>query len=299
MFRRHVFDAEFREGKIPETLLSSMFALGSRFVPESEILQTFGQDFPEPWTYLARLSFRNSRFNEENDIHTEMSLNDVKTSFMLTLYEYTSFPGPKAWMRVGTTVRAAMAAGLHQLDLPDNWRFISLSEAEKEEWRYTWWAVWRVDSSINVLAYSPFGINTCNIHTALPSTSVADFTNGIIGPSSGEFLQADPITAWKSLKDLHLALSKDSLSIYFQTVSYNREAMTSRQQLRVNATPDLIKTFNNMKNINPYLQMVLPHSFFNGVRRTNGETVDQHRQRLETVVLLHMSVFMVMFPFYL
>jgi len=219
-----------------------------------------------------------------------MSLNDIKISFLLTLYEYTSFPGPKAWMRVGNTVRAAVAAGIHQLDRPDNWRFSSLSEAEKEEWRYVWWAVWRVDSSINVLASSPFGINTCDIHIALPSTCVEDFTNGITTRCSGEFLQADPIKSWRSHRGLQQAVSEDTLNIYFKTVSYNREAIACRQRLRANPTPEMIIEFNNMKSILPYLQVELPTSFFNGAKRPAGESFDQHRQRLETLLLLHVLV---------
>jgi hypothetical protein len=290
MFRRPIFDADIRDNKIPDALLYLIFALASRFIPSSDIPRTFGLNLSEPWEHFARLAFKKSRFNEENESDSPMSLNDVKISFLLTLHEYTSFPGPKAWMRVGNTVRAAIAAGIHQLDRPDNWRFSSLSDAEKEEWRFVWWAVWRVDSSINVLACSPFGINTCDIHIALPSTSVEDFTNGITTPCSGNFLQADPIKSWRSHRGLQQAVSEDTLNIYFKTVSYNREAITCRQRLRANPTPEMVADFRNMKSILPYLQVELPTSFFNGAKRPVGESFDQHRQRLETLLLLHMSV---------
>jgi hypothetical protein len=265
-----------------------MFALASRYMPASEVSQVFGQNMTEPWEYFARLGFKKSRFTDENESDAPMTLDDIKISFLLTLYEYTSFPGRRAWMRVGNTVRVAIAAGLHQVDYPNQRSGPPMTQDEQEEWRLTWWAVWRVDSSINILAGSPFNIETCDIHTALPSSSTANFTAGIIPPPTGDFLPADVTRPWKSVQDLQRIIFKDSPDFYLQTVSYNREAAICRRRLHSHPAPELIGKFASFKQVLPYLRLGLPHSFFAGARLPTEENVEKHRKRIETLILLHM-----------
>lgn len=290
LFRRVAFEADLLDDRVPESLLYLMFALASRYVPASELSQIFGPDMTEPWEYFSQMGFKKSRFSDENDSDAPISLDDVKTSFLLTLHEYTSFPGRKAWMRVGNTVRVAIAAGLHQLDQPGQHNATPMLEAEREEWRQTWWAVWRVDSSINVLAGSPFNIQTCDIYTALPSSSTADFTAGVILTSTRDLLPSDVIQPWKSAQDLQRTVLKDSPNFYFQAASYNREAAICRRRLYSNPTTELMDEFNNLKQVLPYLKIALPPSVFSGVRQASEEGIDKHRQRIETLILLHMLV---------
>lgn len=290
LFRRAVFEIDLRDHKVPEALLCMMFALASRYVPSSELLQLFGPDAIEPWEHFARLGFKSSRFNDENDSDAAMSLDDVKTSFLLALHEYTSFPGRRAWMRIGNTVRVAIAAGLHQVDQSNKTTASTIPDAELEERRLTWWAVWRVDSSINVLAGSPFNIETSDTNTALPSSSTANFTTGIIAPSSGDFLPTDVISPWKSIQELQRITSVDSPNFYYQTVSYNREAAICRRRLYSQPTPELMGEFKSLKQVLPYLKIALPHPFFAGARLPTEENRDKHRQRLETLILLYMCV---------
>jgi hypothetical protein len=285
-----VFEADLRDHKVPDALLCMMFALASRYVPSSELLQVFGPDVIEPWEHFARLGFKSSRFNDENESDAAMSLDDVKTSFLLALHEYTSFPGRRAWMRIGNTVRVAVAAGLHRIDQPNKSAVLPMPDAEVEERRLTWWAVWRVDSSINILAGSPFNIETCDTHTALPSSSTASFTASVISPSSGDFLPTDVIKPWRSTQDLQRTTSKDSPNFYYQTVSYNREASICRRRLYSHPTPELLGEFNSFKQVLPYLKIALPHSFFAGARLPTEGNIDKHRQRIETLILLHMCV---------
>jgi hypothetical protein len=286
LFRRAAFEADIRDNKVPEALLYMMFALASRYVQGSKLSQIFAQNEEEPWEYFARVGFKKSRFNIENNSNAPISLDDVKTSFLLTLHEYTSFPGRKAWTLVGNTVRLAIAAGLHRIDQLHQSTLPPMPKAELEEWRLTWWAVWRVDSSINILASSPFNIETSDISTALPSSSTANFTAGIIPPSSRDFLPVDVIKAWKSGQDLKRIVSKESPNFYFQTVSYIREAAICRKRLYSNPTPELTGELNNLKQIFPYLRSALPQSSF-AATRLSDESIDKHRQRIETLILLH------------
>ena len=290
LFRRPAFEADLADNKIPEALLCMMFALASRYVPGSELSRVVGPNMTEPWEYFARSGFRKSRFCDENDSDAPMSLEDIKTSFLLALHEYTSFPGRKAWMRVSNTVRVAIAAGLNRLDQPGRQNVVPMLDAELEEWRLTWWAVWRVDSSINVLAGTPYSIETADVFTALPSSSTAMFTAGIIPSSSRDFLPSDVIRPWNSAQDLERIVSKDTAEFYYQTVSYNREAAICRRRLYSNPTPELMGEFNKLKQVLPYMRVALPNLFFSGVKLSTEENSDRHRKRIETLILVHMYV---------
>jgi hypothetical protein len=287
LFRKPVFEADLTHNKVPEALLHIMFALASRYVPASELVNVFGPNITDPWEYFARSSFSKSRFNDENESDAPMSLDDIKISFLLAVHEYTNFPGRRAWMRIGNTVQFAISAALHQLDRSDRSHMPPVSEAELEEWRLTWWAVWRVDSSINVLAGSPFSIQTSDISTALPSSSAAEFTAGIGVLSAKGFLPADIINAWKSVHDVKRIVSLDSPNFYLQVASYNRQAAICRRQLR-NPTPGLMVELDKLKQVLPYLKTVLSPSFLAGKRQLPVESISKHRQRIETLVILHM-----------
>lgn len=291
LFRKPSFEANLKNFKIPQALLCMMFALASRYVPASDLTRVFGPNAAEPfepWDHFARLGFRCSRFCDENDSDAPMSLDDIKISFLLALHEYTSFPGRRSWMRIGHTVRVAVAAGLHQIDERHNPKAALMSREELEEWRWTWWQVWRVDSSINILAGSPFNIQTCDVHTFLPSSAAAEFTAGIMPLVPQCFLPADATIQWKSIQDLQRTVLKDSPDFHYQTVSYNREAAICRRRLYQHPTPELVSQFNSLKQILPYLRIALPPAFFSGARLPGGEGTDKHRQRIETLIILLM-----------
>jgi hypothetical protein len=287
LFRKPAFDAGITDNTVPEALLYIMFALASRYIPTSDRVSVFGLEISDPWEHFARVSFRKSRFNDENESDAPMSLDDIKISFLLALYEYTNFPGRKAWIRIGSTIRFAIAAGLHQLDRPDRSNAPLVSEAELEEQRLVWWAVWRVDSSINVLASSPLSIQMSDICTALPSSSTAGFTAGIEAPPARDILPADVQNAWISAQDVKRMVLLDSPNFYFRIVSYNRQAAICRRQLLRNPTPELMGEFNQLKQVLPFLKLVLPPAYIAGVRNPSNESIEQHRRRIETLVLLH------------
>jgi hypothetical protein len=265
-----------------------MFALASRYVPRSELARVFGPNAVDPWDHFARSGFKSSRFCSDNESDAPMTLEDIKTSFLLALHEYTSFPGRRSWMRIGNTVRVAIAAGLHRIDERGNTTTSLMSHEEREERRWTWWQVWRLDSSINILAGSPFNIEICDVHTFLPSSSAAVFTAGDIPTSPRDFLPADATMPWKSIQDLQHAISTDSPNFYYQTVSYNREAAICRKRLYLRPTPELASQIKKFQQMLPYLKLALPQYFFSGARLPGQESTDTHRQRIETLVLLLM-----------
>ena len=77
--------------------------------------------------------------------------------------------------------------------------------------------------------------------------------------------------------------------MYYCTVSYNREAVIRRRRLRLNPTLELMDELKDFKKVLPFLKEVFP-TFFSAAIDSSQETVEKHRTRLQTLVLLQMCV---------
>lgn len=284
MFCRHTFDQDLEDGKVPDRLLNAMFAVSSRFSPPSEISILLGSSSTTLWDSFARLAEHQKSYHENQN--EPISLNDVKTEALLTLYEYTNFPGRKAWMMVGNLVRAALAMGLHLIDSGRE-RDPSFSDLQLEECRFVWWTVWKLDSAINTLAGSPFGIDSHCIGTALVSTSIADFTAGIVIESSKQYLSMDSERPWKSAQQLVMSANDDGLGMYLLAVSHLRDGSRLRQRLYINPTPQLVNQLTILRNALSCMRLSLPVWYFEPERQSSFETPYKHRTRLETLLIFY------------
>lgn len=128
MFQKPIFLRELRHNNLPESLLNAVFAVASRFVLPANRIRVFGA-FPVPEDKFYELAQGQSR--EELDQQGPICLNDVKRACLLAIYEYTRCPSRKALVLVGTAVRLALLARLHQVDCEGS--LASLSDAEQEE----------------------------------------------------------------------------------------------------------------------------------------------------------------------
>lgn len=250
-------------------------------------MRIFGPKETEPWKSLAFASRQLGRRHDDENADARITLDDVKTAFLLALLEYTNFPGRRAWLRVGHAVRLAISARIHCVDIPNHPSSSSHTAEEQEERRMVLWAVWRLDTSINILAGTPFSLDTLDISTALPSVSTATFTYSSIPPSLKDFLPETPSKPWHTLQDLLRNLSREAPIMYYDAVSYNREAVIRRRRLRFNPTLELMREVKDFKKVLPFLKEVLP-AFFSPTIDPSQETVERHRTRLETLVLLQM-----------
>lgn len=284
MFCRKSFERDLAEGRIPNKLLYAFYAVSSKFAPPEEIHTLLGSSCSTPWESFARIAER--EIQEQEDKNTYISLNDVKADVLLTLYEFTSFPGRKAWITVGTLVRMALAIGLHRVDC--DIQNTNLTEFEREEHRFVWWAVWKLDSAINTLTGSPFGIDSHSIGTALASTSIADFTAGIVSKTKLQFLPTDSSRSWRSAQELLATDTEDGMNMYLLAVCHLRTVTLCRQRLHANTTPELIRHFIVLKNTFSCMRLSLPEWYFNPSRHSALETQSSHRGRLETLLILHM-----------
>jgi hypothetical protein len=271
------------EKNFPDKLLNAMFALVSKFVPSSQAHVFSG--CPNPGERFARLARQQSRDLEDSD--APISLNDVKAAVLLTLYEYTTFPGRRAWRMVATMVRMAVGMGLDRIDCGD--QASSLSDLELEEHRFVWWSVWRLDSAINILASSPFGVDTSSIGTALPSTPFAEFTAGITGIFTQEFLAHGSTSPWKTARRVTSDDAKDDgMRMYLLAVCHLRTVSTCMQRLYSNPTSELIGNLMVLRNTLSCMRLSLPAGYFDPARQVALETPDKHRLRLETLLIFYM-----------
>ncbi|OBT63479.1 hypothetical protein VE03_08093 [Pseudogymnoascus sp. 23342-1-I1] len=281
MFRKPMFHQRFHENQIPESLLNAMFAMSSRFVPTSDIFRVFGK-FSTPWENFAKLAHQQSHDRLEEN--SAICLDDIKTACLLAIHEYTNYPGRKAWMYVGNAVRLSLASRLHQIDIRGN--SCGLSDADREEWRFVWWAIWKLDSTINVTAVMPFGIDCHTIGSALVSTTVADFTNGITKQSTGTLLDTDSAKSWRAVREMQSRDPGDGFNIHLLAVSLLRGVSQCQQRLYANSTPEEIARMMALRNTFSCMRLALPAWYFNAAKHPS-EQFHSHRHRLETIIMFH------------
>lgn len=265
-----------------------IFALAAKFSLEPGV-----ETLSNPKCWLSGAAYVEGVLEDghEDDGEQPVELNDIKTAFLTSLYEYTHLPGRKAWIRMGVLARMAYSGGLHQVDGPKS--VASLSEGEREERRYVWWAIWKLDTYSNCVASTPFLFDQDNICTFLVSTSVDDFTAGNIKPSTQTLLAAGSGPLTRMFDHLKFNDASDAQKIYIIVNCLLRESSTLRRQFALNATPAICDRFATLKNTCSYIRLAFPTWYLHPVRKMSPEESSvAHRQRLETLLQLHTFVFL-------
>ncbi|TVY36451.1 Citrinin biosynthesis transcriptional activator [Lachnellula occidentalis] len=281
LFCRTSLKREATEGTISKKLLYALYTVSSRFASVEDIRALRGTTDSTPWNSFAHLADLESMAQDEN---RDISLNEIKADILLTLYQFTSFPGRKAWMMVGALMRTAFAMGLHRIDCgiqrPD------VTDFELEEKRFVWWAIWKLDSAINSVTGSHFGIDNHGIGTALVSTSVAQFTAGDVGRSNSRFLPTDSSRSWIKAHEISSTDTDDGMNMHLVSVCFLRAVMQCRQILHANPSPELVRQFAVLRNVLPCMRLSLPEWYFDPAMQSL-EMASSHRARLETLILMH------------
>ncbi|KND93288.1 hypothetical protein TOPH_02354, partial [Tolypocladium ophioglossoides CBS 100239] len=107
----------------------------------------------------------------------------------------------KAWRTLGTCVRLAYELNLHLIDMKDS---ENPGEADPKTWcdneekRRAWWAIWEMDVFATTIRRTPTAVDWSQIETMLPVEDECWFQNQI-RPSC--YLDVDPISRWRSLRD--------------------------------------------------------------------------------------------------
>ncbi|OQE46552.1 hypothetical protein PENCOP_c001G04889 [Penicillium coprophilum] len=279
MFRKTLFYDELSVNMIPPALLLSMFAVSSRFAGISCYTESSSSDQPQEYFDAAYKEFR-----QEMDRNRPVELNDVKTACLLALYDYTSAPSRRAWLLVRDAMSLALAARLHEVDSVDS--LIEFSDPEKEERRFVWWTIWKLDSTVNVSTVTPFGIDCRMIGTALVSTTVQNFTADTLGPIVPVIPEMDPVKSWTSILAPNLQDTGDGFNTHLFAVSLLRAVSECQQRLNAKLCPEEIARADTLNRILSSLHLILPDSFFSPTKRLM-EQEHAHRLRLETNIMLN------------
>lgn len=278
MFRKTLFYNQLAANLIPSALLYSMFAVSSRFAGTS----CHAANQPEDYFNTAY-----KRFRQEVDRNCPVELNDVKTACLLALYDYTSAPTRRAWLLVRDAMSLALAARLHEVDSLDS--LGEFSDSEKEERRFVWWTVWKLDCTVNVATVTPFGIDCRMIGTALVSTTVENFTADVLGPIVPVIPEMDPVKSWSSIVAPNLQDTGDGFNTHIYAVSLLRAVSECQQRLNAKLCPEEIARADSLNRILSSLHLVLPECFFSPTKRLMEEE-HVHRLRLETNIMLNTYV---------
>lgn len=291
LFRKPVFYADLIANNIPDMLLAATFAVSSRFLPTRQIGKLFG-DSCKPWDNFSRIA--QEKYQEEIQKNDPVTLTLIKTACLLTLYENTKAPSRQGWLLVNSAVRLALMAQLHQIDTRDYPANDEVSAAEKEEWRFVWWTVWKLDCTLNVTACAPFGINDQMIGTGLVSTTIEDFTRNIVYTTNFPLMPAemDPLKFWTSSPlGPQICDAGDGFNTHLFATSLLRAVSECQQRLDIKSTMEDIKRIAALDDILSSMHLILPDWFLDASRR-DMESVHCHRTRLEIIIMLNTYVFL-------
>lgn len=283
MFRRPVFYDDLLNGRIPDALLVAMFAVACRFLPDDKCNRLFGPTCA-PWEHFSELAHRKSREDMVREQNMPVTLNSVRAACLLALYEYTSSPSRQAWILVGNAMRLAIMAQLHQVDCA--YYAEGLSPGDREERRFVWWTIWRLDCTINVATVTPFGIDSQMIGTALVSTTIAGFTAGLIKANNNNVPEVDPIRSWLSIQGPQIYDTGDGFNTHLFAVSLLRAVSECHQRLSTKPNPEDIKRITSLDEIFTAVELIFPCSFF-APAKSPIEDFHTHRLRLETIIMLN------------
>lgn len=291
MFRKNRFRDELSANMIPPALLLAMFAVSSRFAGASCYIDSGSSSQPQEYFDAAYKEFR-----REMDRNRPLELNDVKTACLLALYDYTSAPSRRAWLLVRDAMDLALAARLHEIDSLDSLH--EFSDAEKEERRFVWWSIWKLDSTVNVATVTPFGIDCRMIGTALVSTTVQNFTADALGPIVPVIPEMDPVKSWTSILAPNLQDTGDGFNTHLYAVSLLRAVSECQQRLNAKLCLEEIARADTLNRVLSSLQLILPDCFFSPTKRLM-EQEHAHRLRLETNIMLNTFVYFSVFTWFI
>lgn len=279
LFREPVFYQDIIYGRVPRELLAIMLALAARFSPNIRLAQH--TDYRH---WQAILSQSEPHCETETSTRPDtIDLNAVKKECLLAVYQYIQFPGHEAWSQAGRMTRTAIGCGIHQIDSPK--MKCDMTEEEREESRFVWWTIYKLDTCFNGIALTQLGINDNLICTFLPSISIEDFTANSLRPSSKECLQTGPRGFEQVLRRDQPDQDVDCESIYVRITALLRESHVLRCLLGLNFRAEHRDQLSNIVSACHLIQSSLPGWFHGPARRIEQqEAPHQHRRRLEMLL---------------
>ncbi|TGO80964.1 hypothetical protein BPOR_1475g00010 [Botrytis porri] len=276
LFRARPFYEDYHNGKITKELLAPMLALAAPFSSDPRI------------SVLSRLDFWQDMVLDHGSSGSPRTaaLDEVRVAVLRTLYGYAHFQGRQAWQQIGNLTRLACAYGLHKVDSPSNKTL--MSEEDREERRYIWWSVSKLDTHSNCIASTPFSIDPENVYTFLVSTPVEEFTAGSTWPSIRAILNTGSGRAEQLVQAIRLNGTNGGQNIYVMFEYMLREVSTIRRRLVLNPNShnqDLLFAFRNLCS---HIRLGMSTSYLHPSRNlVLNEAPFAHCKRLELLLHFH------------
>ena len=305
LFRKQDLLNQYNAGKIPQAVLSAIFAVSAALSMNAEIMMRGPTRVGEYYASLTRQACSPLCMSD-----VPVTINDLRALFLLALYEFRTSPNRRAWATAGHLVRLGYHYGLHQVDNVANCAFYEpdlTSSDELESWRYLWWSIYVLDTYCNATASTPSSIDLDSLCTALPAGSVDNWTNGGATTSTDRmFLRGD-------IEDILSLLRKISSNWlheneYESGVDANfvirliitwqvREVFHLRRAVNQNPAGNFERKYQSILTQLAAIRLALPVSYLDAQRRASmGERKHDHALRLVNLLEMQISHLPVALP---
>ncbi|KIV78154.1 hypothetical protein PV11_09900 [Exophiala sideris] len=281
MFRRPQFEHDLAAGRVFVGLLNAMLAISFRYLSRQDLSRFLVDKTPTSSDYADRAR---AQLDAVLSQRGATSLDIVRTACLLAVFDYFSCPNPRSWMSVSTAIRLAIMTKLHQTDSPGV--ATGLSDASKEDCRYLWWTIWKLDTTISSISMTSFAIDGACIGVAVPTSNVEDYTNDMVQPSALYFLETESSKCWRAFQDMQSKSLDHAFNMHLAAVLFLRGVSQCQQRLQTRPSPGLVGEMMSMKNAFSCIRLALPSEFWNGSKSIDEDDYS-HRNRLETLIMLY------------
>ncbi|KAH8591998.1 hypothetical protein B0O99DRAFT_577702 [Bisporella sp. PMI_857] len=294
LFREDTFFSQLENGIISDYLLSIIHAISARILGP---VAWWSQDILD--TSLAYLV--NTVTVETWNPTEPLSLDNFRTSCLLTFYGFHQYPGEKAWTRIALLSRKAYQCGLHQIDSAENrdsfdWNLIS--DDRIEDWRHVWWCIFCLDSYSSFSNATPYSVEVESVKTALLGTSLHPDGNGSTGQKNLCFIPPDKAQLWNTVEELRRGPPEYyNFNLHMILTTFLKEAVTIFRLQKQNPSNTLQERMSSLGESLSAIRLALPRRHTEAARDVLGmESCAQYHARLLTIFKLHISRLLVCLP---
>jgi Fungal specific transcription factor domain len=310
LFRKSTFLGKHHAGQVQESLLSAMLAVSIANSTNIDIAGLGFSNVSETYAFHAWQAC-----SEIVIYGSPATMDDLKTLFLLGLYEFRNSPNRKAWNVTGHLVRQAYHYGLHQVESPGGCGFLGRKtneSLEQEELRYFWWSLYILDTCCNLTIATPSSIDLDMVNTYLPSGNVERWTSGYSPP-----IETQPMSLSADIQGLSELVTRVSHSrfknvgplssydgnydtnflIRIITTSILRELSNVRQIAAHSSALRAQQRWQTQSNLFAALQLALPAGYLDPRRDLpSGESGYNHTLRLVSVIEINLARFWQQLP---
>ena len=305
LFRKHDLLYQYYTDQVPQPLLAAIFAVSANLTTNTRLVAQGSGELGEIYAGFVKRALSPILLSDSS-----ATITDLRTMFLLALYEFRNNRSRRAWAVMGHLVQLAYQYGIHQVDNPTNCSFYdpeTTSPEDLESWRYLWWSIFILDTCCNTTVAGPSNIDLDSLCTALPSGTIAEWTNGgkTLTPSIRTFLYDDlevltNLLRLVSLKWLN-GTQESSVDVNFIVRIINtsqvREICSLFRAVDQNPTRNFEKRWQQSSIHTAALRLALPARYLNPqCIASSGESKRSHTLRIVNLFEINLCNMLVTMP---